>query len=328
MNSERAAPDRTRSRGSGACFYCVADTRFFLGAVGLINSLRLVGHDEPVYLLDIGLTAEQRRLLEPEVTLVGGPPDTPPWLSKTVAPLAHPAETMVLIDVDMIVTRPLHDLFAEAAAGRVVAVEHGSDRFSPEWGSLLSLGELRRRPYVCSGLVIVPRQPGEEILRLMDRLSDRVEIERTWFGRSEPDYPLLFPEQDILNAILAGRVEEGRVLVIDRRLEPIPPFDGVTVLDDDSLRCELEDGSEPYLLHHYAVKPWLDETPDGPYSLLLRRLLGGDDVAIRVPEHEIPMRLRSGILARALRERASGAGRFDAYLREPFADLLRGRVRR
>jgi hypothetical protein len=34
-----------------AAFYCVADERFFLGAVGLINSLRLVGHAEPIYLL-------------------------------------------------------------------------------------------------------------------------------------------------------------------------------------------------------------------------------------------------------------------------------------
>ena len=31
-----------------AAFYCVADERYFLGAVGLVNSLRLVGHDEPV----------------------------------------------------------------------------------------------------------------------------------------------------------------------------------------------------------------------------------------------------------------------------------------
>ena len=50
-----------------AAFYCVADERYFLGAVGLVNSLRLVGHDEPIYLLDCGLTDDQRELLEPEV---------------------------------------------------------------------------------------------------------------------------------------------------------------------------------------------------------------------------------------------------------------------
>ena len=42
-----------------AAFYCVSDDRYFLGAVGLINSLRLVGHSEPIHLLDCGLTAGQ-----------------------------------------------------------------------------------------------------------------------------------------------------------------------------------------------------------------------------------------------------------------------------
>ena len=56
MNSDTTLPP-------AAAFYCVADERYFLGAVGMINSLRVLGHDEPVFLLDCGLTAEQRRLL-------------------------------------------------------------------------------------------------------------------------------------------------------------------------------------------------------------------------------------------------------------------------
>ena len=48
-----------------AAFYCVADERYFLGAVGMINSLRLLGHDEPAFVLDCGLTASQRTLLSP-----------------------------------------------------------------------------------------------------------------------------------------------------------------------------------------------------------------------------------------------------------------------
>jgi hypothetical protein len=43
-------------------FYCVASRLYFLGAVGLVNSLRLVGHEEPVFLLDCGLTEGQRAL--------------------------------------------------------------------------------------------------------------------------------------------------------------------------------------------------------------------------------------------------------------------------
>ena len=56
-----------------AAFYCVSDERYFLGAVGLINSLRLVGHTEPIYLLDCGLTEAQRELLAAEVELVDAP---------------------------------------------------------------------------------------------------------------------------------------------------------------------------------------------------------------------------------------------------------------
>jgi hypothetical protein len=100
-----------------AAFYCVSSRIYFLGAVGMINSLRLAGHAEPIFVLDCGLTTQQRELLAPHVTLVRGPTDTEPFLLKTVAPLKHRAEVMVLIDADMIVTRPLTELIEKAATG-------------------------------------------------------------------------------------------------------------------------------------------------------------------------------------------------------------------
>jgi len=292
----RAASGAT---GGRVAFYCMSSDIYFLGAVAMINSLRLLGHDEPVYVLDLGMRPGQRALIEPHVTVVELEDETPPWLSKTVAPLAHPAETMVLIDADMVVTRPLDDLIAEAAGGRVIAVEHGSDRHVPEWGELLDLGPVRRQTYVCSGLVITGRSPGEEILGLMADRRDRVEFDRTSVAGYDTDYPLLFLDQDLLNAILASRVEAERVVVLERRLEAIPPFEGLRVVDEDSLRCEYEDGTEPYAIHHFSVKPWLEPTPHGVYTQLLRRLLTRDDVAIRVPESELPLHLRTGLIARA-----------------------------
>ena len=60
------------------------DARYFLGAVGLINSLRLVGHTEPIYLLDCGLTARPARAARPARRARRRPaPTTPPWLLKT-----------------------------------------------------------------------------------------------------------------------------------------------------------------------------------------------------------------------------------------------------
>src|SRR5438093_51315 len=120
-----------------SAFYCVSNALYFLGAAALVNSLRLTGHGEPVYVLDCGLTPEQGELLASHATVVPAPSEAPPWLLKTVAPLRHPAEVMVLIDADIVVTRSLSELIDAAAGGRIVAVEHGSDRYFPQWGRLL-----------------------------------------------------------------------------------------------------------------------------------------------------------------------------------------------
>ncbi len=152
-------------------FYSVSSEIYFLGAVGMINSLRLNGHTEPIFVLDCGLRADQRELLAPHATIVPAPPDRPPHLLKSVAPLAHPAEVMVLIDADMIVTRPLGELMERARSGEVVAFENNMDRFVPEWGELLDLGPIHRGPYVSSGLVFLGGDHGREVIRLLD---DRV----------------------------------------------------------------------------------------------------------------------------------------------------------
>ena len=83
---------RGRDGDVNAAFYCVADERYFLGAVGLVNSLRLVGHGEPIFLLDCGLTTSSASCSSREVTLVAGPTDAAPHVLKTIAPLRHPAE--------------------------------------------------------------------------------------------------------------------------------------------------------------------------------------------------------------------------------------------
>ena len=88
------------------------------------------------------------------------PSEAPPFLLKTIAPLRHPADVMVLIDVDMVVTRPLTPLIERAAEGRVVVFKDNMDRFDPRWGPALDLGLARRRPYVSSGLVVLGGETG------------------------------------------------------------------------------------------------------------------------------------------------------------------------
>jgi hypothetical protein len=304
-------------------FYCVADERYFLGAVGTINSLRLLGHREPIVLLDCGLTATQRGLLEGHVTLVDAPVDAPPTLLKTIAPLERPAETQVLIDTDLIPTRPLTALIEEAAAGRIVAFRNDMDRWVPEWADVLDLGPVPRRPYIAFALVCMHGELAEEVLRLIADRQARIEIQRTMWGRDEPGYALRYADQDVLNAVLASRVEPERVVALDDRLVPVPPFSGLRVADSESLRCVYIDGSEPYAVHHFIVKPWLEPTYDGVYSQLLRRLLAGPGLAIRVPDEMIPRRFRAGALAYVERKRINVGQRLRYHVREPLAARLR-----
>jgi hypothetical protein len=296
-----------------AAFYCVTDSRYFLGAVGMLNSLRLLGHSEPIFVLDCGLTPDQRELLAPHATLVAAPDDSPPWLLKTVAPLRHPAEVMVLIDVDMVVTRPLTELIEKAAQGYVVAFENQSNRYVAEWGPSLGLGRTRRRQYVSSSLVLVSGELGAEVLRLMEDSQDRVDFDLTFWRRNVPEYPFLFGDQDVLNAILATRIKPDRVIGIEDRLEAVPPFTGLEVTDEATLRCVYGDGVAPYAVHHYLpAKPWLEETIFGVYTQLLVRLLTSRDVAVRIPQRHLPLHLQTGTLGHLRRGWAAARERLTA----------------
>lgn len=288
-----------------AAFYCVADDRYFLGAVGLINSLRAHGAREPIFLLDCGLTGDQRDLLADEVTLVDAPSDVPPWLLKSILPLAHPAEVQVLVDTDMIVTRSLAPLIERASQGRVIAFCDRQQRFFTEWGDLPDVGPARRGPYVSSGFVLAGGDIGKRVLELFDAHQSRVDFDQTYWRQNVRDYPYLYADQDILNAILATSVEPGAAEALDERLAPTPPFRGLRVAPADQIACAYRDGVRPYVVHQYLRKPWLEPTFDGVYSQLLRRLVGPDRGPIRVSPESLPVRLRDDPQGRAARRRAN-----------------------
>ena len=105
----------------------------------------------------------------------------------------------------------------------------------------------------------------------------------------------------------------------------MPPFEGLSVVDAKSLRCADEDGTEPYFLHHFMDhKPWLEATEPGVYSTLLTRLLVADDVAVRVPERQVPLRLREGWAAAVERKRVQAVQRFRWHVSEPVSARIRG----
>lgn len=292
------------ARAMGTTFYTVVESRHFLGAVALVNSLRLLGHDEPIVMLDCGLTAEQRQRLEGEVEFVDGAVTSAPHLLKGIAPLARPSDVMVLLDADIIVTRRLDPFLEQAAEGTLVAFADAHHaRFDERWSDLLDVGPLVRRTYVNSGFLAMPRELGLDVLAGIHRHGPAVDVERSFIRHGTLSDPFYFLDQDILNALLASEYSDRAVEVLDHRLAPHPPFPGVRVEDEPTLRCVDERGAHPFLLHHIQRKPWLAPLPPTVYSRLLSRLLLGSDVAIPISPNEVPVRLRPGALASLDRNR-------------------------
>jgi len=94
-----------------------------------------------------------------------------------------------------------------------------------------------------------------------------------------------------------------------------------------ALRCSYPDGVEPYVLHQYLKKPWLEPMYHGIYSRLLARLLLGPDLAVSVPESAVPLRMRRGFLAGLERKRVDLQDLVRWYARDVIPESLGARLR-
>ena len=267
----------------------------------MLNSLRLLGHDDPLLVLDCGMSPRQRALLTEHATVLPAPHEAPPSVLKLVAPRAHPAGVMVLLDADVIVTRPLTELLDQAAGGSLVAFRNDRERYFAEWGELLGLGSVRADPYLTSSAILLGRDPAERVLPLVDELQAGIDPGRTWLGGGSDTDPLYYLDQDVLNAVAHSRLAPEEIVALDARLAPIPPFPGIRLLEQGALRCAYRDGTRPYLLHHASRKPWLVRMRSNVYSKLLTRLLLAPDVTLRLDPGELPLALRTGSAAGAAR---------------------------
>jgi hypothetical protein len=126
---------------------------YFIGAIGMINSLRLLGYSQRV-VLDRGLNKRQRKLLGSDVRLVTLPAamqGTNSLLFTPYANLLHPQGIVVMLDSDLLVTRRLE----AARSGQVCACsDPESDRWFPEWERLFKLPyRSRRQPFIDAGFL-------------------------------------------------------------------------------------------------------------------------------------------------------------------------------
>ncbi|HEY8647520.1 MAG TPA: nucleotidyltransferase family protein [Gaiellaceae bacterium] len=289
--------------------YSVSNAAHFAGAVALVNSLRLTGWSDEIVIVDCGLAADQRRLLGREARIVPAPEAVPPHFLKVVGPLSVPAEVMVVLDADIVLTRALDPLLVDATeSGRLVAVaDILADRFDARWAELLALGTVRRQTYVNSGLLVVPGGLGTKLFEEWRRGQQLIDPEYSMLARGTPSDPFFFLDQDVLNALLASpRFRPEQIQVLDHCVAPNPPFAGLRVLDEQRLRVVRDDGADPFALHHIQRKPWLSPLAPNVYSQLLPRLWFDPDLPLRLAPSQVPLRFRPG-RAGALGSRCTAA---------------------
>ena len=185
--------DRVAVENAAVVICTLADARFYLGLVALLNSLHLTGHsDVPVVVLDGGLTPDQRATVEPFATLKHRPhgAKTVTALAKVdVASLELPGVVLV-IDADCIVTGSLRDVFRLAAAGRICAVRDdaapGFERRFEDWERLFELRSQVRQggTYVNAGALCLSNDHWPHLLSRWAEITQRLPPGRYLQGRS------------------------------------------------------------------------------------------------------------------------------------------------
>jgi hypothetical protein len=306
-------------------FYTVTDSKHFLGVVGLVNSLRLVGHDEPLFVTDAGLTSKQRSLLARAANVIPSPGGVRAELAKTVAPRLHPAAVMVVLDADVLVVKHLGPLIDIARSEKLVLFENNlpGGRFFDEW-SALGLGTPDRATYVIAGHYLGARSLMLPMLETVARLERGLDPSQTYFGGGTLANPLYFGDQDIMNAYLMTSVEASSIVTLGKSLSPVPPFRRIRRVR--GVRCVGPNGLEPYLLHHILRKPWLAHTRRNVYVDVLRHVLWAPEAQIVLNHGDVPLRLRPSRVGRLELRRVSAQATFAALFRGQLD--VRGKVRR
>lgn len=284
-------------------FYCVCERNHFLGLVALVNSLRLLGHNEMVYVLDSGLDSWQRAVLaqDREVTVVSADGGRHPALLKAVLPLACPTQTMVVVDVDVIFTERVDSLVERVTtSGKPLFFpDCWADKFEPAW-ECLGFGPPVPHTYLTSGHFVLRAESSHEFLKVWEQGLERLATDPALagLGLAPEQNPFRFRDQDVLNALIGPVVPLDSFITADAASAAYFPFWDVRIVDPERLLVEAADGSRPILLHHFLSKPWLGLVAPNTYSQLMTRLLRSDDVALRVTRGRVPYQLRSGAAAR------------------------------
>lgn len=288
--------------------YTIADSGFFLGLIGLVNSLRITGCHHPVVVLDCGLTPQQRAVVRPHCQLVAAPPRGAinPTQYKAFAHLLQPRGIVVIIDSDIIVARSLDSILRRAVEGRICAFpDWGGRRWFPEWQQLFGLrAQLRREVYVNAGFVAWSTVHWPHLLERWWECCERTFASPTIREGAANTGPLAQADQDALNALLMSEIPAGAVALEPREAEAFRRnLPEVEILDAGTLASRFA-GHPVTLLHNNGApklwerQAWRRVRRRNAFIGLLRRLLHGSDVEIRLSRQDLPVWLRAGLAAR------------------------------
>ena len=285
-------------------FFTQANSRFFLAAVAMLESLRISGNTAPAFVLDDGLRPDERdrlalaaEVLEPPAGLRG----LHPRQMKATADLFWSSGVVVLLDADMILTSPLDELIEQAREGRIaVHPDHeiNTHRQFQEWVRGFDLhAPLRPQRYVnCTPLAISLDQWPDFFARWRQAC---LSLPPDWPNQGF-DGPFGLPAQDAMNALLMSEIPAEAIWI--GAYERTVHADGlrdVVIVDARSLECRYR-GGKPVVLH-FGLEPkawvsrgWRRIRPGDAYVRLLRYLLFDREARIPVRADEVPIWLRPG----------------------------------
>lgn len=303
-STESEFSDSTRVN-SQITFYTICNATYFPGLIGLINSLRLLGHNERLVVLDCGLSSEQKDLLRPHCELFELPSDIAqnPQQYKPFPYLLNPQGTIAIIDSDIIVTKSLEEILKTASQGKVcVFPDPESDRWFCEWQDLFKLSiSPRHQTYVNSGFVVFSTLKQPDLLKRWWQSCELIFDRPTLQEGIESENPTSNGDQDPFNALLMSEFSQEILAIQPYAEEVFGDFTSVQIFDSKTLTCEYRSHAVTLLHACTRPKPWEPSarhtiTQHNVYTHLLRRLTAEPDIAVKVPPKLLPTWLRPGLL--------------------------------
>jgi hypothetical protein len=313
-------------------YYTISDHSFFLGTVALLNSLRVTANAGELVVLDAGLTSSERALLSEHATIFPAPKEIEvhPLVMKAYPSLLKPSGTVVLIDSDIVVTGSLAPVAYLAREGKICVCPAWTPevraRWFQEWEKTLNLrSPLRREPWVHAGFVAFSTEHWPNLLERYWEVCELVPANQAFTS----GMPFNAGDADALNALLMSEIPPGTSALLPQGAEV---FGGDAVVDDlQTLACSV-DGSPTTMLHYPdRPKPWERSgwlrIGTGGYIRIMRRLLFGTDVQLRLDPSQVPLWIRP-TLAGELTLRALAVNRVIAWSAYKLPEPLRDRIRR